>query len=553
MNKERSAEMTENADLAPMNDISGKTSVVTRISGAAAKHAKERALRRERFSNRRAKLGTAAAVRLFLRDSAGEIKREPAVLLRRGVPVICIGAVAFAGYSAVSAEKLTPAEAAPPETASVFSTASVVTEPSCGASADSLTEGYVVACSLEHRISGKFPYTAEASLADGELPDIISAQEEDIIPADASGEGGPAYVVFADNTAIGIVEDFDKIEEFLDGLKAPYYKIDGVGEGDVFFDKTISYEERAFVPSYIIQDQKDIIRILNGKETESDYYEVAPGDNLWAIASKLGMELDELRARPAKYNGKEVELGDRINVGTLIELESDEPFLSIEYRHLVETEKAVPFDTITYEDSTLAEGKESVISEGLEGRNVVTTLVTYKVVTDENGDISGKPIRKKTISDKEVYSPTARVVGVGTKRPAIRIVTRGTNAGSGDYFWPVEGGYISDTFVSNRNHKGLDIAAPFGTPVFAAADGCIAEVGEGWCGGYGNNVKIQNDDGNFTVYAHMSQTQAEVGTHVSAGDVIGYIGSTGDSTGNHLHFEVRYDGCYYDPEEFVSQ
>lgn len=72
-------------------------------------------------------------------------------------------------------------------------------------------------------------------------------------------------------------------------------------------------------------------------------------------------------------------------------------------------------------------------------------------------------------------------------------------------------------------------------------------------GGYGNCVIIQNDDGNITYYAHQSETACEVGDKVKAGQLIGYVGTTGDSTGNHLHFEVRRDGVYYDPAEFVSQ
>ena len=64
---------------------------------------------------------------------------------------------------------------------------------------------------------------------------------------------------------------------------------------------------------------------------------------------------------------------------------------------------------------------------------------------------------------------------------------------------------------------------------------------------------IQNDDGNVTVYAHQSELAAEVNQYVEAGQLIGYVGSTGDSSGNHLHFEVRQEGKYLNPENFVEQ
>jgi murein DD-endopeptidase MepM/ murein hydrolase activator NlpD len=86
----------------------------------------------------------------------------------------------------------------------------------------------------------------------------------------------------------------------------------------------------------------------------------------------------------------------------------------------------------------------------------------------------------------------------------------------------------------------VDLGAPSGTPIHAAAKGTVilARTG-GWNGGYGNYVIIDNGNGVETLYAHMSSVKAETGETVSAGDVIGYVGMTGDATGPHLHFEVR--------------
>ena len=125
--------------------------------------------------------------------------------------------------------------------------------------------------------------------------------------------------------------------------------------------------------------------------------------------------------------------------------------------------------------------------------------------------------------------------------------------------WPTDGGTISSNYGVRTGpieggydwHPGLDIAVDFGAPVYATAAGTIEQAG--WNGGYGNCIVIENDDGNVTVYAHQAELAAEVGDYIEAGQLIGYVGSTGDSTGNHLHFEIRKDGKYLDPENFVAQ
>jgi len=94
-------------------------------------------------------------------------------------------------------------------------------------------------------------------------------------------------------------------------------------------------------------------------------------------------------------------------------------------------------------------------------------------------------------------------------------------------------------------HTGVDIAAPYGTPVKAGGDGRVIDTG--WHGGYGNAVIIDHGNRVSTVYAHLSSIGVAEGTLVKAGDVIGRVGTTGFSTGPHLHFEVRVNGAHVDP------
>jgi len=115
--------------------------------------------------------------------------------------------------------------------------------------------------------------------------------------------------------------------------------------------------------------------------------------------------------------------------------------------------------------------------------------------------------------------------------------------------WPVEGTLTSGFgYRWGRMHEGIDISVPEGTPIRAAADGTvILEQSEYESGGYGNYTCVDHGGGLSTCYAHQSSFAASVGASVSQGDVIGYSGNTGHSTGPHLHFEVRINGAPTDP------
>lgn len=103
--------------------------------------------------------------------------------------------------------------------------------------------------------------------------------------------------------------------------------------------------------------------------------------------------------------------------------------------------------------------------------------------------------------------------------------------------------------VRNHTHKGLDIAAPAGTTIKTAANGIVSFAG--WMSGYGNLVIIDHDNGVQTYYGHCSKVYVSEGQSVIAGDKIAAVGSTGDSTGNHLHFEIRVNGKQINPQNYI--
>ena len=126
----------------------------------------------------------------------------------------------------------------------------------------------------------------------------------------------------------------------------------------------------------------------------------------------------------------------------------------------------------------------------------------------------------------------------------------------GELCWPLPGHtYISCNFgdddaYGNSGHRGTDIPAPEGTPILAAHSGTV--IISGWNNSYGNQVLLDNGAGLSTRYAHMTQTAVAAGEAVTAGQVIGYVGNTGDSTGFHLHFEVMQNGVRVNPMDMVS-
>ena len=151
---------------------------------------------------------------------------------------------------------------------------------------------------------------------------------------------------------------------------------------------------------------------------------------------------------------------------------------------------------------------------------------------------------------REQEAAAAASSGGGSTAPA-----PGSSSVSG-FQWPINGGVSSGygyrvhpIYGTRRLHTGLDISGGSGTPIAAAKSGTVLSAG--WRGGYGNAVVISHGDGIVTLYAHQSQMNVSAGQSVGRGDIIGWVGSTGASTGPHLHFEVRVNGSPVDPRPYL--
>lgn len=141
----------------------------------------------------------------------------------------------------------------------------------------------------------------------------------------------------------------------------------------------------------------------------------------------------------------------------------------------------------------------------------------------------------------------------------VQLCSTGTNVppvGDGSLIWPLPGHTSLTTHFGevdafgNPGHRGIDTPAPEGTPIVAAHSGTVLICG--WNDSFGNQILIDDGVGLSTRYAHMTATAVSPGAVVTAGQVIGYVGSTGDSTGNHLHFEVCVGGILSDPLAYVT-
>ena len=159
-------------------------------------------------------------------------------------------------------------------------------------------------------------------------------------------------------------------------------------------------------------------------------------------------------------------------------------------------------------------------------------------------DLQGNPLRQRsTLWHKAASGLFAPGFHSGPfVRPAgLPVRTNAISSSFGTRWHPLMGGY--------RFHAGIDLAAAMGAPIFATSSGTVAAAG--WCGGYGNCVTIDHGDGCFTLYGHLSRVDVATGQRVGSGQALGLVGSTGNSTGPHLHYEVRINGRPVDPVQYL--
>ena len=344
-----------------------------------------------------------------------------------------------------------------------------------------------------------------------------------------------AVGIYLDSNFLGTLANETELKETLSA------KLEGVkSQPDVKnaeFRKKIEYRHGKYDLASL-KDTDEILAYLNSG-TEEAYYTVEEGDSLYLIAEEHGMTLDELLNM-----NPELEDPDLCVIGTQIRIACNLDNMPVVITKEITEETAVPFETQTVETESMFVGETELLAEGVNGEGTNTFEVCLE------GDIE---ISRTLISTKVTKEPVPEMIAVGVKHCEVIALPDSEEtvlSGTGQFMWPVNGGYISDGFISDRNHKGMDIAAPSGTEIYAAADGKV--IAAGWnTGGYGYFVMIDHGNGYATLYGHMSKVIAENGADVKCGELIGEVGTTGNSTGNHLHFEVRYNNVCQNPANYI--
>lgn len=291
----------------------------------------------------------------------------------------------------------------------------------------------------------------------------------------------------------------------------------------------------------------DAVEFMNRAEIVYRTLTVTPKDTLQSLAEKVGVSEEILGTYSASYNNTALPndwAEHTLIPGTQIAYPVTTQYLSLYYVREVSELVSKELDAKVIYDDTMYEDELVVDSEGAVSLECVTTAYIY--------DIDGNLIDTE-VKTCELYAEgTQGVVRVGTK-PS-RTMADTSSVLKGKYFTPVlpDVSKISAYMGDGRGHKGVDFAAPYATPIYAAASGTVTDASGGWNSGYGNAVVIENDDGNICRYAHMSWYVVNTDDKVEQGQLIGYVGSTGSSTGNHLHFEVICNGIYRNPLNYIN-
>ncbi len=173
------------------------------------------------------------------------------------------------------------------------------------------------------------------------------------------------------------------------------------------------------------------------------------------------------------------------------------------------------------------------------GETLASIAKKYKGDLAEIAQFNGVQADEALAIGTEVIIPNGEVpVSATNKASSGAKLSYSGPSYEGYYMRPIVGGVKTQGI---HGYNGIDIGTSYGAPIYAAAAGevIISKDGGGWNGGYGNYVVIRHDNGTQTLYAHNSSNAVTVGETVAQGDVVGYVGSTGRSTGSHLHFEVR--------------
>lgn len=303
----------------------------------------------------------------------------------------------------------------------------------------------------------------------------------------------------------------------------------------------------------IVKTEEDADRVL---EELIDKYSSGTGEDTACVAaddraSVLDVELKEnvsVGRMELKNGDSSPDILDRQEAGEKIETGNDgDSMITVVVTEEKTEDEKIDYDREYKADDTLYTGQTRVETEGRAGEKEVR-----KKIVMENG----KTVKEEILEENIVKEPEDEIILTGTRdiggadgasSGTDEGASRDTSATYSPLMMPVDDVYVSSGFGTRwgRLHRGVDLALAQGSPIYAADSGTVYFAGDG--GGYGNLVKVDHGNGMQTYYAHCSSLLVTSGQKVSRGEKIALTGSTGNSTGPHLHFEVIINGKCIDP------
>ena len=317
-----------------------------------------------------------------------------------------------------------------------------------------------------------------------------------------------------------------EIEDEKTGFDSFEYGIEEMG-----FSENVEIVE-AYLPDDSIIDYEEARAQLTDLQELKQIYKVKSGDTLSKIALEVGLPLDEIIALNDTLENE----NSIINVDQELLITVPEPELSVIWTETTRDDEVFDLPTEYIYNDEWFTNKSETLQQPSAGYHETVSQIKRKNNEEQSREVLYEEVGVEAV---------AKVVEVGTMVPPT-------------YIKPLSGGRISSGFGGRRSpftgaassHAGVDIATPTGTPIWASSGGVV--VTAGWCGGYGYLVSINHPDGRQTRYAHLSKIYVSVGQYVSQGQVVAASGSTGQSTGPHLHFEMRIGGVAYNPMDYVN-
>lgn len=340
----------------------------------------------------------------------------------------------------------------------------------------------------------------------------------------------PAVTIMIDGKPELSLLEREQAEAVLENIKNSFIsekkgtKIDGM-----YIKEKIELVEEPVEIKDLMTQEDAFMYLLKGT-TEEKIYTVKKGDSLWLISKNNNIPVEDLEKANPGINPKTLQIGQKIS------LVVPKPFISVVSEEIVMYTEKISFETEYKESSEFYKGEKITQKYGNYGKREVAA----KIVKE-----NGREVSRDILEEKVVKQPVTRLVALGTKPPPPR-------QGTGTFSYPARGRITSGFgWRWGRRHTGIDIALNVGTPVKAADGGTVKFSGR--YGGYGLLVIIDHGGGYETYYGHNSKLLLKKGDKVYKGQTIALSGSTGNSTGPHLHFEVRKFGVPMNPTKYLNQ